>query len=196
MCVYCLLYDVWGVGKSNVRVTGHVSSRHSLLNRELLVYLEGAGCGALVGDRSDHQTCNDSPDRPTGKLICNSLVSTSRGQSLCTFIREHVKFNEIALKFQDKEHHLFLFLTFTTFSIRPSTTQSTSALIICIPSSAHREGHRGRENTKWNVKLWMCEENKGNERAAAGMKSESRCESKRTIRDSLLITCTGFRGHH
>ncbi len=49
MCVYCFLGDVWeGVGKSNIRVTGCVSSRHCLQNREPLVFLEGAGRAAWL----------------------------------------------------------------------------------------------------------------------------------------------------
>ncbi len=49
VCVYCFLGDVWeGVGNNNVRVTGCVSSRHSLLNCEPLVFLERVGCRAWL----------------------------------------------------------------------------------------------------------------------------------------------------
>ncbi len=52
MCVYCFIGDVWeGVGKSNIRVTGRVCSRHSLPNRELLFFFfRGGGVQSLCGN--------------------------------------------------------------------------------------------------------------------------------------------------
>ncbi len=41
---------------------------------------EGGGVQGLVGDDSDQQTHHKSPDQPVKKLICNSQVSTSKGQ--------------------------------------------------------------------------------------------------------------------
>lgn len=76
-----------------------------------------------------------------------------------------------------------------------SGQQHQPALIIYISLSARRARRTERENTKWKVKAWMWEkDNKGNGRAA-GMRTETRCESKRIIRGSLLASCTGFRGH-
>ncbi len=51
------------------------------------------GVQGLVGDKSEHLTCHVSHDQPIGKFICNNSVSTSRWQSLHTFIREHGKVN-------------------------------------------------------------------------------------------------------
>ncbi len=58
-----------------------------------LFFSRGSGMQGLDGEESDHRTRHESPDQPIGKLVCNSQVSASRGQSLCTFITEHVKFN-------------------------------------------------------------------------------------------------------
>ncbi len=55
VCVYCFLGNVW-----NIRLTGRVSSHHSLLN----VFFRGGEMYGLVGDESDHQTCHISPDQP------------------------------------------------------------------------------------------------------------------------------------
>ncbi len=42
VCVCCFLGNVWeGVGKSDVRVSGRVSSCHIPLNRESVFFLEG-----------------------------------------------------------------------------------------------------------------------------------------------------------
>ncbi len=58
MSVYCFLGDVWeGVGKSNVRMTGHVSSHQS----EPLLFFKVGGVQGLVGDESEHQTRHVSP---------------------------------------------------------------------------------------------------------------------------------------
>ncbi len=61
-------------GKNKFRVTGHVSSHHSLVNRELLVLLEGTGEGA--GCRAWLVT-TASLRHVTFHLNCNSRVSTS-----------------------------------------------------------------------------------------------------------------------
>ncbi len=46
VCVHCFFGDVWeAVGKSNTRATGRVSSGHSRLNCEPLVFLGGRGEG-------------------------------------------------------------------------------------------------------------------------------------------------------
>ncbi len=83
-CV-CILFPRRCVGKSNVRVTGCVSSRHSSPIRKPLVFLSDGVLQGFVGDESD-QTCYFSPDRPIGKFVCSCQVSTSRGQLLCTFM--------------------------------------------------------------------------------------------------------------
>ncbi len=55
--MYCFLGDVWeGVGKSNFRVTGRVSSQLSLAHREPLVFLYGNGVQGLVGDKRPPDT--------------------------------------------------------------------------------------------------------------------------------------------
>ncbi len=57
LCVCCFLGDGWEVvGKSNVRVTEHVSSRHNPPNREPLVFYREGGVQGLVGDENNHQT--------------------------------------------------------------------------------------------------------------------------------------------
>ncbi len=68
-----------------VRVTGRVSSRHGLPNREPLgVFLEGAGCRACLVTKT-------STRHVEFHLHCNNRVSTSRWQSLYTFITEYGK---------------------------------------------------------------------------------------------------------
>ncbi len=65
VCVYCFLGDVWeGVGQSNIRVTGRVSSCRSLLNPKPLGFFRGGGMQGLVGDESTHQMHHVSPDQP------------------------------------------------------------------------------------------------------------------------------------
>ncbi len=56
------------MGKSNVTVSGHVSSHHSIPNRErmffclFVCFFRGAGVQGLDGDESNHQTLHESPD--------------------------------------------------------------------------------------------------------------------------------------
>ncbi len=92
VCVYCYRGHVCeGVGKSNAGVTGRVSTRHSLPNHEplffLFVFFKGAGCRTwLVTKTTTETTRHESPHQPTGKFVCNSRVSTSRGWSLYTLL--------------------------------------------------------------------------------------------------------------
>ncbi len=90
-----------GAGKSNVRVTERISSRHILPNHEPLVFLRGGGAQGLVGDESDRQMRYESQDQPIAQFDCNTRVSTSRGQSLCTFIMEYAEFKYFSLKCRD-----------------------------------------------------------------------------------------------
>ncbi len=91
VCMYCFLGDMWeGVRRSDVKVTGCISSWHSL--SELLVF-RGGWVQGLVGDESDGQTRHKSADQPIRKFVCISRVATSGGQLLCAFMTEYVNFN-------------------------------------------------------------------------------------------------------